>query len=542
LARKVLLADDSVTAQNMGRKILSDAGYEVTTVNNGSAALKKIAENRPDLVVLDIYMPGYSGLEVCQRLKESADTADLPVLLTVGKLEPFKPEESQRVRADAFIVKPFEASELLSTLSKLEDKVVPRSDGAKPGRSARGVSRMDGKLQDEDSTWRDRIKFPSFKKEEPEPSPDDPALYNQVNRDLRTVIDKPAIDQPAPPSAIPADATHEELAALAAAVSKLSGMQSAPAEMPKPVDKSIAADAITAPPEKEPEPAVAKLEAQETPAGQLEAAGPSSVDPVAASAEAKPEAVAEPVAPAAELPTEQDVQAAIASLTSAGHETNEGKSESSDLPVTMAAASQETQASAETRWQAVAVEVSTQEAALSLEREMEMAYAAAAGNGATAVGVVVPAPDAMREPHEAASPAQPAPEQPTVLSEPAAPLQSQGIAAPEVQAVPAVAEPSVAEPLPQHEPESAPVAQVTSPAADLHALEQPPPAVPEPPAPVQEAAHAVAAGAERLIEEAQAATPAADPLEIASIVESVMAQLRPKLVEEITRKLAADRK
>ena len=81
LARKILLADDSVTAQNMGRKILADAGYEVIAVNNGSAALKKIAELKPDLVILDVYMPGYSGLEVCQRLKESQETARIPVLL-----------------------------------------------------------------------------------------------------------------------------------------------------------------------------------------------------------------------------------------------------------------------------------------------------------------------------------------------------------------------------------------------------------------------------------------------------------------------------
>jgi len=88
LARKILLADDSVTAQNMGRKILADAGYEVITVNNGSAALKKISEQKPDLIVLDVYMPGYSGLEVCQRVKESRDIARTPVLLTVGTLEP----------------------------------------------------------------------------------------------------------------------------------------------------------------------------------------------------------------------------------------------------------------------------------------------------------------------------------------------------------------------------------------------------------------------------------------------------------------------
>src|SRR6202045_3549222 len=127
----------------MGRKILADAGYEVITVNNGSAALKKIAEQKPDLIVLDVYMPGYSGLEVCQRLKEAQETARTPVLLTVGKLEPFKPDEARRVGAEGFIVKPFEASELLSALSKLEDKIVPRAEPSKPGRFARAVASVE---------------------------------------------------------------------------------------------------------------------------------------------------------------------------------------------------------------------------------------------------------------------------------------------------------------------------------------------------------------------------------------------------------------
>src|SRR5690349_3090053 len=112
----------------MGRRILTDAGYEVITVNNGSAALKKIHEVRPDLIVLDVYMPGYGGLEVCQRLKESGETSKIPVLLTVGKMEPFKSDEAKRVRADAHIVKPFEASELLAALAKLEDRIVPQAE------------------------------------------------------------------------------------------------------------------------------------------------------------------------------------------------------------------------------------------------------------------------------------------------------------------------------------------------------------------------------------------------------------------------------
>ncbi len=202
MARKILLADDSVTAQNMGRKILADAGYEVTAVNNGSAALKKILELKPDLVILDVYMPGYSGLEVCQRLKESQETARIPVLLSVGKLEPFKPEESQRVRADGFIVKPFEASELLSALSKLEDKVVPRAEPSKPGRFARAMAAAEeadrgGKnaTGNEDNGWKSRIAFPKQKSEAEaeEKVADESPIYNQVNRDLRTVVDKPSL-------------------------------------------------------------------------------------------------------------------------------------------------------------------------------------------------------------------------------------------------------------------------------------------------------------------------------------------------------------
>ena len=121
---KILLADDSVTAQNMGKKILSEAGHEVLCVSNGAAALKKIAEQEPDLVILDIYMPGYSGLEVCQRLKEGPGTAALPVVLTVGKLEPFRKEDAQRVRAEALIIKPFEATELAAAVARFAEMVV----------------------------------------------------------------------------------------------------------------------------------------------------------------------------------------------------------------------------------------------------------------------------------------------------------------------------------------------------------------------------------------------------------------------------------
>ena len=125
MSTRILFADDSVTAQNMGKRILTEAGYEVVAVSNGAAAVKKIAEQKPDIIILDLYMPGYSGLEVCEKVRGSMATLKTPVLLTVGKMEPYRPEDANRVRADGVIVKPFEASDLLAIIKKFEERIVP---------------------------------------------------------------------------------------------------------------------------------------------------------------------------------------------------------------------------------------------------------------------------------------------------------------------------------------------------------------------------------------------------------------------------------
>jgi CheY-like chemotaxis protein len=123
VSTRILFADDSVTAQNMGKRILTEAGYEVVAVSNGAAAVKKIAEQKPDIIILDLYMPGYSGLEVCEKVRGSMATLKTPVLLTVGKMEPYRPEDANRVRADGVIVKPFEASDLLAIVKKFEERL-----------------------------------------------------------------------------------------------------------------------------------------------------------------------------------------------------------------------------------------------------------------------------------------------------------------------------------------------------------------------------------------------------------------------------------
>ena len=253
MARKILLADDSVTAQNMGRKILTDAGYDVITVNNGSAALKKIAEGKPDLIVLDVYMPGYSGLEVCQRIKENRETARIPILLTVGKLEPFKPEEARRARADAFVVKPFEASELLAALTKLEDKIIPQPEPYKQGRFARAVASVDQesteKFGDSDEGWKARLRIPGGppKSRDNEPPPDYTATQGKGFRDFveptaRKTQPKPAaadtFERPVP-AGVPHDITPEEIAAITAAAAQLSGAAAAVAPVVEVVETDV---------------------------------------------------------------------------------------------------------------------------------------------------------------------------------------------------------------------------------------------------------------------------------------------------------------
>ncbi len=409
MARKILLADDSVTAQNMGRKILADAGYEVITVNNGSAALKKIAEHKPDLIVLDVYMPGYSGLEVCQRLKEAQETSRVPVLLTVGKLEPFKPEEAKRVRADGFIVKPFEASELLSALSKLEDKIVPRGEASKPGRFARATTALDeGRYDknvalDEDSGWKNRIGFPSKKKEKAAPEDgEDSAIYNAMNKDLRTVVERKLPDQsheaPAEetrvdlgalaPEGLPKDVTPEEIAALAAAAAQVKG---------KIAETSQALAEVTTEPKLETtEP---KLETTEPSQSSAERSQEITATPsaVATFAERKAEEnsqgkIETPAAKTGDaskddIPSPADVMAAIAGLepdagTSPAANSGNGSGahgtdgRTADESVTMAVAAGAGAVAAPSRWTAISMAVAPDEAALSLELEMQKAYAA----------------------------------------------------------------------------------------------------------------------------------------------------------------------
>ena len=128
---KLLLADDSVTIQKVVNLTFADEGIEVVTAGNGDVAMEMIAESRPDVVLADVNMPGLNGYQICERLRQSEATKNLPVMLLVGSFEPFDEVEANRVGASGFITKPFQSiRQLVTQVSDLLERSIEDSDHA----------------------------------------------------------------------------------------------------------------------------------------------------------------------------------------------------------------------------------------------------------------------------------------------------------------------------------------------------------------------------------------------------------------------------
>ena len=149
---KILVADDNSNVQKTVALALADLGIEVIAVNNGEAAVKKLPDVMPDLVLADIFMPVRNGYEVCEYVKKDARFAQLPVVLLVGAFDPLDEREAQRVGADGILKKPFVPPDpLIAMVSTLLERTagernvsvpVPKPAAAKQSRSG-GVAVAD---------------------------------------------------------------------------------------------------------------------------------------------------------------------------------------------------------------------------------------------------------------------------------------------------------------------------------------------------------------------------------------------------------------
>ena len=115
---KILVADDNSNIQKMVGLALKDQGIDVVAVGNGEAAVRKISDVRPDLVLADVFMPVRNGYEVCRYVKEDTSLSHIPVILLVGAFDPLDEQEAQRVGADGVLKKPFVPPDPLISMVK----------------------------------------------------------------------------------------------------------------------------------------------------------------------------------------------------------------------------------------------------------------------------------------------------------------------------------------------------------------------------------------------------------------------------------------
>jgi DNA-binding response OmpR family regulator len=113
---KVLVVDDDLTVRDVVRRYLELAGHQVALADNGEDALAWIAEHRPDLVVLDLMLPGIDGLEVCRRLRQ---TSAVPVVMLTALGEEENRIAGLQLGADDYVTKPFSPRELALRVSSV---------------------------------------------------------------------------------------------------------------------------------------------------------------------------------------------------------------------------------------------------------------------------------------------------------------------------------------------------------------------------------------------------------------------------------------
>lgn len=126
---RLLLVEDEAAQREVLVYNLTADGHDVITADNGEDALLLVAEERPDLVILDWMLPRLSGIEVCRRLKQRSETRGIPVLMLSAR-----GEEGDRVRgletgADDYVVKPFSLAELLARVRVQLRRVRPSTVG-----------------------------------------------------------------------------------------------------------------------------------------------------------------------------------------------------------------------------------------------------------------------------------------------------------------------------------------------------------------------------------------------------------------------------
>ncbi len=119
MAKKILMIEDNPNLSETVSDIFETEGYEVVMAADGSEGLRKVKEDEPDLLILDIMLPDMDGIEVCRYLRADPKTARLPIIMLTARALPEEQKIGFETGADDYLAKPVDPSELLTRVKAL---------------------------------------------------------------------------------------------------------------------------------------------------------------------------------------------------------------------------------------------------------------------------------------------------------------------------------------------------------------------------------------------------------------------------------------
>jgi CheY-like chemotaxis protein len=186
----ILVADDNTNIQKMVSLAFEDRGITVVAVGNGEAAVRRIPDLNPDLVLADIFMPVRNGYEVCEFVKKDQRFSHVPVILLVGAFDPLDEKEARRVGADGVLKKPFVPPDPLiaMVISALEKnpRVVAELAKAKTALEPHAMPEDPSSFEVQTLPKPEPRPLPDF----PEPTPEEAALVYGFGKGVRAIDDE----------------------------------------------------------------------------------------------------------------------------------------------------------------------------------------------------------------------------------------------------------------------------------------------------------------------------------------------------------------
>jgi CheY-like chemotaxis protein len=120
MTKKIMVVDDEESLIELVKAVLEHEGFDVIPAMNGEECLEKLGMVKPDLILLDMMMPGMSGREVCEKIRENPSTKDMKIaFLTVAKFSDVGKDSLKKMNVLDYITKPFDNEDLVRRVKKL---------------------------------------------------------------------------------------------------------------------------------------------------------------------------------------------------------------------------------------------------------------------------------------------------------------------------------------------------------------------------------------------------------------------------------------